>query len=559
MDGLLSDRPLAELISEISSTRASGALRLARERARGVVYFEEGRVVAALSNLRAHRLAEFARRTGAVGGGRLEELARAGPSDESVAAELVRSGTLTPEGLAALLTAQSAEVLRALLRWDDGAWEFDPRVRLAQAHRAGPEAGALLLERARELDEERLAALLPDSELLAPPAEAPGVEPLTRLGLSPAEGFVFSRVTGQTTLAELLLVGGLPEAETRRAVYALALAGLLARPNVEPTFTPEAIRKAAASGPASGSASGPAPAPPASADADAADEAQATSTAGRPTDAHAQPPAAGPQSPPAASQPSGGGTYDEVRAAMEELLDLARKETHYEVLGVVRSAAPEEIKRAYHSIARRLHPDRFRRDAAGEFVRQLDVSFARVTQAYEVLKDPSLRATYDLKLTAQSARGATRTSVPGARDVYERGGEGRGGEGRGPVADAPPSADNAEQKFQHGQEALRNGDYATARRLFGEAALVVPRQARYRAFYGRELARDRATRRQAEAELQAAVSLDEKNPTYRVMLAELYLEVGLRRRAEGELRRALTHAPGHEAALRLLKTIDASG
>jgi curved DNA-binding protein CbpA len=242
---------------------------------------------------------------------------------------------------------------------------------------------------------------------------------------------------------------------------------------------------------------------------------------------------------------------------MEELLEMSRKESHYEVLGILRTARPEEIKRAYHSIARRLHPDRFRRDAAGEFVRQLDVSFARVTQAYEVLKDPSMRASYDLKLSPPA--GAARSNQSGARAESERGGQTGGDDvARGTAHDEPPSARNAEEKFTRGLEALRKGDYATARSLFGEAALVVPRQARYRAYYGRELARDRATRRQAEAELQAAVSLDEKNPSYRVMLAELYLEVGLRRRAEGELRRALDIAPGHEAALRLLKKLGAS-
>jgi curved DNA-binding protein CbpA len=546
MDGQLSDRPFAEIISEIMSARLSGALRLARERAKAAVYFAEGRVVGALSNLRAHRLAEQVRRAALVSEEQLAELTSGGATDERVAAGLLRSGALAREELVGLLTAQSIEVLRLLLRWEDGAWEFDPRVRLASEHRAQPEVGRLLVERVRELPDEPLIALLPDAELLAPPDEAPDNEKLARLGLSPIEAFILSRVTAPATLAELLLVGGLPEAETRRAAYALTLCGLLKRPNLAATFTPEELRKSGAPAPNAPAIWAEAQPPP-----PVPDEAPAAFASEKPVAATAERTAA--SGPPSAAADS----QEEVRAAMEELLEMSRKETHYEVLGVLRTARPEEIKRAYHSIARRLHPDRFRRDAAGEFVRQLDVSFARVTQAYEVLKDSSLRASYDLKLSTQTS--AARSNQGGARIVSERGGPAQRDEpARATTNDERPSVGNAEEKFQRGLEASRKGDYATARRLFGEAALVAPRQARYRAYYGRELARDRATRRQAEAELQAAISLDEKNPAYRVMLAELYLEVGLRRRAEGELRRALDIAPGHDEARRLLQRIGAS-
>jgi Tfp pilus assembly protein PilF len=51
--------------------------------------------------------------------------------------------------------------------------------------------------------------------------------------------------------------------------------------------------------------------------------------------------------------------------------------------------------------------------------------------------------------------------------------------------------------------------------------------------------------------LLAAVNLDEKNPMYHVMLAELYHEHGLHRRADAELERALHLDPGCAAALRL--------
>jgi predicted Zn-dependent protease len=84
---------------------------------------------------------------------------------------------------------------------------------------------------------------------------------------------------------------------------------------------------------------------------------------------------------------------------------------------------------------------------------------------------------------------------------------------------------------------------------------MAPRQARYRAHFGRALARDKATRRQAEAELLAAVSLDALDASFRVMLAELYREVGLRRNAEAQLERALVLEPSNAQAQALLKEL----
>ena len=82
--------------------------------------------------------------------------------------------------------------------------------------------------------------------------------------------------------------------------------------------------------------------------------------------------------------------------------------------------------------------------------------------------------------------------------------------------------------------------------------MLAPREARYRAHYGHALIRQSNTRRIAETELQAALALEPENTTSRVMLAELYKQLGLHKRAEGELQRALAANPKDEAARSLL-------
>jgi curved DNA-binding protein len=61
---------------------------------------------------------------------------------------------------------------------------------------------------------------------------------------------------------------------------------------------------------------------------------------------------------------------------------------YYETLGVMRNAGAEEIKRAYRKLARRYHPDVSKE-------RNAEAKFKDVQEAYEVLKDPDKRATYD--------------------------------------------------------------------------------------------------------------------------------------------------------------------
>lgn len=61
---------------------------------------------------------------------------------------------------------------------------------------------------------------------------------------------------------------------------------------------------------------------------------------------------------------------------------------YYQILGVAKDAAQDEIKRAYRKMARKFHPDVSKESDAEE-------RFKEVGEAYEVLKDPEKRAAYD--------------------------------------------------------------------------------------------------------------------------------------------------------------------
>ena len=71
----------------------------------------------------------------------------------------------------------------------------------------------------------------------------------------------------------------------------------------------------------------------------------------------------------------------------------------YKILGVSKSATPDEIKKKYRTLARELHPDKTKGDAKRE------EEFKAVSEAYDILSDTKKKSEYD-----------------DARSLFERGG-----------------------------------------------------------------------------------------------------------------------------------------
>lgn len=69
---------------------------------------------------------------------------------------------------------------------------------------------------------------------------------------------------------------------------------------------------------------------------------------------------------------------------------LCEETDYYKLLGVSKDATVREIRKAFKTLAVKLHPDKNKDDP------DADKNFIKLTRAYEVLKDPDNRKQYDL-------------------------------------------------------------------------------------------------------------------------------------------------------------------
>ncbi len=91
---------------------------------------------------------------------------------------------------------------------------------------------------------------------------------------------------------------------------------------------------------------------------------------------------------------------------------MAGKRDYYEVLGVARDAAADEIKKSYRKLAVKFHPDKNPGDHTAED------KFKELGEAYEALSDPDKRAAYDRYGHAAFANGG-RSSGGGFHDPMD--------------------------------------------------------------------------------------------------------------------------------------------
>src|ERR1700742_3246782 len=105
------------------------------------------------------------------------------------------------------------------------------------------------------------------------------------------------------------------------------------------------------------------------------------------------------------------------------MMEQMAKRDYYEILGVAKTATPDEIKKAHRKLVRQYHPD------VNKNNKQAEEKFKEAQEAYDVLSDEHKRKSYDQ--FGHAGVGAGGGPAGGANadmyEAYRRAQQGRGG------------------------------------------------------------------------------------------------------------------------------------
>jgi curved DNA-binding protein CbpA len=250
-------------------------------------------------------------------------------------------------------------------------------------------------------------------------------------------------------------------------------------------------------------------------------------------------------------------------------------ESYYHILGVPSDADEREVKRAYHRLARELHPDKAGSEQAA---REVEQRFAVISKAYNVLKDPALRKEYDNRLasggngsegsksstpTQSVMRSASRPSSAKSSGT----GTGTSKSASGTAARDPhvaradsaalgaQRASIAQKAYAKGVQLIKLRDYAKAIEFLEAAISNNPGEAQYYASLSMALVNAKKAASKAIEMAERAIELDTYNLDYKMNLAHIYQMIGSKTNAIRMYEEILRWDEKNEAAQQMLREL----
>ena len=183
---------------------------------------------------------------------------------------------------------------------------------------------------------------------------------------------------------------------------------------------------------------------------------------------------------------------------------------YYEILGVSRDATEAAIRDRFRVLARDAHPDRYTDPAKKK---EAEARFQLLTEAVNVLTNAQRRKAHDFDLDKGSGSGAF-----------------------------DPAA-VAKVFLAKGVKAYREGDLATAYQQFDMSVNHWGKDAKALHYLALVCSRIPGRARRGVEAIELALKLDPENGAVHREASRLYLQVGLRTKAERHLQEALARIP----------------
>lgn len=192
----------------------------------------------------------------------------------------------------------------------------------------------------------------------------------------------------------------------------------------------------------------------------------------------------------------------------------------FEILEVPPDASTDDIRAAYHRLAKQWHPDRFQ----GEEKAQAEERFRMLAEAFAQLKDPLRRTSLGSVAPRQAAPSEARTTAPQPLPVPER--------------TAEDWIRQARQEFGQGRVDHAKGFVQYALRMDASKADAHVLMA--------DILESQQDARGAVKSLEAAHKLRPKDPDLLVRLGDHFMALGLQARGARLMEEARALAPEHK-------------
>ena len=357
--GAIKDLTIAWLFQDLRKEKGTGTIVFSREREIKKVFFKNGDILFASSNLDEDRLGEFLMRTGKI---TIDQFDKASESviknGKKLGAVLFEMGILTARDLVAQVKLQVKEIVINLFNWRNGNYKFDeqplPVSEIIPIHMS---TGELIIEGIRKLDWNSIRKSLPSIKTILRTTTDPSLL-FQGVRLEPDQQTVFSLIDGSKSIQEICILSDIGDFNTLKAVYtllALRLAETGAVKTREEKIEPAVLRESV--------------------------------TAEKKKDAKAAAPA-----------------ISVTKETIQNAFDSLGRQNHYEVLEVGHGATTLEIKKAYFHLANLYHPDRHFEPEMNDMKEKLEALFTRIHEAYETLSSKTARDQYNIDLASGAER-----------------------------------------------------------------------------------------------------------------------------------------------------------
>lgn len=197
----------------------------------------------------------------------------------------------------------------------------------------------------------------------------------------------------------------------------------------------------------------------------------------------------------------------------------------YEVLEIAAGASPDEIKAAYHGMAKKWHPDRY----TGAAKVEAEQRFRMLAEAYNQLKDIPAR---EERPGGGPAAGAPAAASPQIQ--LDNAPEPRSGANK-----------TAEEWFKDAKAAADAKAPERALGLIQYAIRLDNEHAEFHALHGKMLAATKGDKRNLVRALETALKLDPKDVESTILLAETFQTLGMHARASRLWNVVHNLAPNH--------------